>query len=262
MFGGSAANDARYMYIATSYTHAVYQYEFSSEKWMTLPGCPYPSCGLAIIQSELTSVGGAGVVTYTNKLLTLRQGEWVEVYPPMNTARSRPAVVITPDEDYLIVMGGYVSWIDVTATVELFQVQTGMWYTLSDLPQPLLDPSATICGDKLNVIGSSGSGYSCSLQSLPSNDRPITAPITLSWKPLPSLPVRGSTAVTLLGQLVLVGGFKGRSRTNSIHQLVEGQWVEIGSMTSWWFSFIVVSPSPDRILIVSLSFEECVAVKS
>ena len=237
---------------------------------MKLPSCPCRDSGLAIIDSELTTVGGRDEGGRTNRLFTLRQGKWlrqwkwVEVYPPMNTARSRPAVVSTYDGDYLIAIGGRGSDDDETATVELFHVKSRRWYTLTDLPQPLPDPSATICGDQLHVIGSENDGYSCSLQSLPSNDRPITSPLTLSWEPLPPLPVTASTAATLCGQLVLIGDWQGGSRVNSIHQLVEGQWVEIGSMTSGRAMCVAVSLSPDRILMVGgweeYSVEECVAV--
>ena len=229
---------------------------------MQLPSCPYRDSGLAIIGSELTTVGGGDRAgRTTNRLFTLRQGKWVEVYPPMNTARFYPAVVSTSDGDYL---GGFVS--ATTATVELFKVKSKRWHKLTDLPQPLPDPSATICGDQLHVIGIDDSGYSCSLQSLPSNDRPITSPLTLSWKPLPPLPVTVSTVATLCGQLVLIGGRQYGSSANSIHQLVEGQWVKIGSMTRGRYWCLAVSPSPDRILIVGGygagldSVEECVAV--
>ena len=233
---------------------------------MQLPSCPYMNSGLAIIDSELTTVGGVdGAGRRTNKLFTLRQGKWVEVYPPMNTARSSPAVVSTSDGDYLIAIGGWASEYAATATVELLHVKSRRWYKLTDLPQPLPLPSATICGDLLHAMGGDGNGYSCSLQSLPSTDRPITSPLTLSWKPLPPLPVTDSTAATLCGQLVLIGGLQGGPRVNSIHQLVEGQWVEIGSMTRGRHWCLAVSPSPDRILIVGGlgaldSVEECVAV--
>ena len=263
MMRGSAATDGRFVYITLAGSASFYQYECSTEKWMELPSCPYFNSGLAIIDSELTTVGG-GVRAghHTNRLFTLRQRKWVEVYPPMNTAHSRPAVVSTSDGDYLIVIGSDYA---ATATVELLQVKSKRWYKLTDLPQPLPRPSATICGDQLHVIGIGGGGYSCSLQSLPSNDRPITSPLTLSWKPLPTLPVIGSTAATLCGQLVLIGGSQGGSTVNSIHQLVEGQWVEIGSMTGGRWQCQAVSPSPDRFLIVGGwgaldSVEECVAV--
>ena len=115
-------------------------------------------------------------------------------------------------------------------------------------------PSATICGDQLNVIGRDGNGYSCSLQALPSSDRPITSPLTLSWKPLPRLPVTESTAATLCGQLVIIGGTQDRSPVNSIHQLVGGEWVRIGSMASNRCYCLVASPSPDRIIIVGSAY--------
>ena len=138
------------------------------------------------------------------------------------------------------------------------------WHKLTDLPQPLPIPSATICGDQLNVIGSDDNGYSCSLQALPSSDRPITSPLTLSWKPLPRLPVTCSTAATLCGQLVIIGGWQDRSPVTSIHQLVDGEWVSIGSMASDRYYCLVASPSPDRIIIVGGygvdSVEECAVV--
>ena len=260
---GSAATDGRFVYITPRGSTSLYQYERSTEEWMERPSCPCRDSGLAIIDSELTTVGGmdrAG--RRTNRLFTLRQGKWVEVYPPMNIARSSPAVVSTSDGDYLIAVGGYDSDGARTATVELFQVKSRRWYKLTDLPQPLLHPSATICGDQLHVKGIDLKGYSCSLQS---NDKPITSPLNLSWKPLPPLPVYDSTAATLCGQLVLIGGVQGGSTVNSIHQLVEGQWVKIGSMTSVRQWCLAVSPSPDRILIVGgygaeYSVEECVAV--
>ena len=253
---GSATTDDRYAYFTSHGSNSVHQYECSTEKWEQLPSCPYRDSGLAIIDRELTAVGGS---RYTNKLYTLRQRKWVEKYPPMNTARSSPAVVSTSDGEYLIVIGGSVGvW---TATVELFQAKSRRWYKLTDLPQPLIYPSATICGDQLNVIGAVANGYSCSLAALPSSDQPITSPLTLSWKPLPPLPVAYSTAATLCGQLVLIGGGRGLSPVNSIHQLVGGQWVEIGSMTSERYDCLVASPSPDKIIIVGGDIvEECVVV--
>ena len=102
--------------------------------------------------------------------------------------------------------------------------------------------------------------YSCSPAVLPSSDQPITSPLTLSCKPLPPLPVEYSTDATLCEQLVFIGG--GRdiwSPVNSIHQLVDGQWVEIGSMTSGRGWCLVASTSPDKIIIVGGdSVEECV----
>ena len=258
MYRGSATTDSRFAYFALDDSTSVYRYEWRGEKWEKLPSCPYENSGLVVSNGKLIVVGGCSVnendSPYTNKLLTLRQKKWVEEYPPMNTACTSPAVVSTSDGEYLIVIGGDIGGDDWTATVEIFQVKSRRWYKLTDLPQPLIFPSATICGDQLNVIGLDANGYSCSLQALPSSDQPIppqSAQHLLSWKPLPPLPVECSTAATLCRQLILIGGLtQDGSPVDSIHQLVDGQWVEIGSMATSRERCLVVSPSPDKIIIV------------
>ena len=251
MTRGSATTDGHFAYFTPHYSTSVYRYEWRTEKWEELPSYLHHDSGLVIIDGKLTAVGGWDGSHYTNKLLTLQQKKWVEEYPPMNKARSSPAVVSTSDGEYLIVIGGYVGDSCWTATIELFQVHSRRWYKLTDLPKPLPHPSATMCGDQLNVIGDDANGYSCPFQALPSSDQPITSPLTLSWKPLPPLPVTFSTAVTIFGQLVLIGGSRRDwSSVHSIHQLVDGQWVEIGSMTTGRHWCLVISPSPDQIIIV------------
>ena len=128
---------------------SVYSYEWNTEQWNELPSCPYPDCALIIIDGKLTTACGRLYRSdYTNKLFTLRQREWVEEYSPMNTARSRSSRVSKFDGDYIMGGVGDGGW---TATVELFQVKTRRWYELTNIPQPLALPSATICGNKLHV---------------------------------------------------------------------------------------------------------------
>ena len=271
---GSATTDHQFAYFTPYDSDLVYSYEWNTEQWNKLPSCPCRNCALVIIDDTLTTVGGTDYRSCrSNKLFTLRQRQWVDEYPPMNTARSRPAVVSTSGGDYIIVIGGGGVGRVWTGTVELFQVKTRRWYKLTNIPQPLAYPSATICGNQLHVIGyDDDDGYSC---SIPSSDEPITSqsiPHLISWTSLPRLPVTRSTAATLYGQLVIFGGMQGRSTVNSIHQLVDGRWVEIGSMSSDRWICLVVSPSPDRMMIVGGirtgglfspaldSVEECIVV--
>ena len=271
MVRGSATSDDQFAYFTPNDSHSVYSYQWNSKKWNELPPSPYRNSGLVIIDGELTAVGGQDPSHYTKKLFTLRQGRWVERYPPKNTARSSAAVVSTSDGNYILVIGGYNDVGDVitiwTTTVELFHVRSRRWYELTNLPQDLTLPSATICNNQLHVIGWNRTGYSCSLQALLSIDRPITSQSIsniLTWTQLPQLPVEYSTAATLCGQLVTVGGWRGGSQVNSIHQLLDGQWVKIGSMCSGRRWSLVVTPSPDKMMIVGGygedSVEECVVV--
>ena len=187
------------------------------------------------------------VIVLTN---SLRQDKWVEEYPPMNTIRSMTALVKASDSNYIVVIGGWVSSFGWTATVELFHVRSRRWYELTSLPQSLYRPSATICGNELHVIGHDGAGYSCSLQSLLSSDQPIISDSNiLTWTQLPHQPVKHPTAATLCGQLVIVGGLQDGSEINSIHQLLDGEWVKIGSMSRKRSECLVVSLSPNRTMI-------------
>ena len=269
MARGSAVTDQMTTYCAPRDSKSLYRYTMTEDKWEELPRCPYGNSGLVIIDSALTAVGGYRG-PYTNKLFTLRQSRWVEEYPPMNTARSYPAVVSTSDGGHMnvIAIGGYDGrWID---AVELFHTGRRSWSRLTSLPQPLTFPSATICGNQLHVIGRDGDdGYSCSLQALLSSNQPIRSQSrTPTWTPLPRLPVSYSTAATLCGQLVIIGGKRDGSSVNSIHQLVDGQWVNIGSMSSGRYWCLVASPSPDKMVVVGGvgaftqldSVEVCVAV--
>ena len=256
MYRGSATTDDQFAYFTPGGFNLVYSYQWSTEKWEGLPPSPCRESGLVIIDGELTAVGGRDGSSSTNELFTLRQGQWVEHYPPMNTGRSSPAVVSTSDGNYIVVIGGSVG-VGWTATVELFHVSSRRWYELTNLPQALTLPSATISGNEVHVIGHHGTGigYSFSLQAIESISHSI------AWTPLPQLPVKLSTAATLSGQLVIVGG----SQVNSIHQLLDGQWwVKIGSMSSGRERCLVVSPSPDKMMIVGgygeASVEECVVV--
>ena len=253
MSRGSAVADLNNVYCSPSGSKSVYRYRLREDQWNDLPSCPYMNSGLVVIDGVLTAVGGVEGSHHTNKLFTLRQSRWVEEYPPMKTARSSPVVVSTSDGGHMNVIaigGGGVRWID---AVELYNTGSSTWSQITSLPQPLTRPSAAICDNRLYVIGNDGDGYSCSLQALLSSDHPISSQSitrSLTWTPLPRLPVRYSTAATLCGQLVISGGMRDGSVVNSIHQLVDGQWVNIGSMSSGRRWCLVASPSPDKMVVV------------
>ena len=248
MLRGSATSDGKCAYFAPYESRQVYKLEWSTEKWEELPPCYYHDSGLVVMNGELISVGGAAGNRFSLYVFTLGYPQlWINTsYPPMNTPRSSPAVLAVPGGDSALVIGGCVSTDRWTRTVEMYQVESREWSLVADLPQSLTAPSATLCaGDVVHVIGYEGIGFSCPLGAL------LTGGQAGVWKPLPALPVTHSTAATLCGQLVLVGGRAAGSTVKSIYQLLEGRWVEIGSMASQRERCLAVSVSPDKLLIVS-----------
>ena len=220
MFRGSAVADLNNVYCSPSSSNSVYRYQLREDQWNDLPSCPYMNSGLVVIDGVLTVVGGWDRSRRTNKLFTLRQSRWVEEYPPMNTACDDPAVVSTSDGQHMnvIVIGGWGNgdmWID---AVELYNTGSSTWSQITSLPRPLAGHSAAICDNQLYVIEHDGDGYSCSLQALLSSDQPISSQSitrSLMWTPLPRLPVTYSTAATLCGQLVIIGGRRDGSTVTS-----------------------------------------------
>ena len=260
---GSAVVDKNFAYCTSSQSNKVYRYTISTDEWLSLPLCPHYDSALVIIDNELTAVGGSSGEYRTKKLVTLRQGRWVEEYPPLGRGRSRAACVGISNAYHMnvIVIGGYGGgyreggygeggW---TTAVELLNTHSRRWSTLTSLPKPLPRPSAVVCGDLLYVIGEN-CVYSYLLSALPdsaTSDKSLQSPI---WKPLPDLPLHDSTPAILAGQLVCVGGRRGGGyvspQDDSIHQLVDGQWERIGTRSSSREECLVVTPSPDRMLVV------------
>ena len=251
MVGGSATSDHQFCYLTPGCTNSVYSYQWSTDEWKQLPQCPYRSSALAIINGELTAVGGEDGSCSTRKLFTLRKGRWVEEYPPMNTTRSRTSVVSISDGKYIIVLGGKVGrqW---TTSAELFEASSRRWYQVTNLPQSLAFPSATICGNQLHVIAGT-EGYSCFVQSLLSSDKPITPQLVahlIAWTPLPRLRLVGSTPVALSGQLVVIGTIL----DTFIQQLLNGEWEEIDRIDRGTPFCLVVNPSPNKMIIMGFSW--------
>ena len=251
---GSAVTDQNVAYFTPAMSNEVYRYTISTDEWLSLPQCPHSSSALVIIDNELTSVGGYSGGNRTNKLVTLRQGQWVEEYPPMGRGRSSVACVGISNVHHMniIVIGGLGEGGGTTA-VELLNTHSRRWSTQTSLPKPLSFPSAVVCGDLLYVIGEN-CVYSYLLSALLDSTRPDKSLQSPIWKPLPDLPLHDSTPAILAGQLVCVSGRRervyGSPRDDSIHQLVDGQWEKIGNISSAREDCLVVTPSPDRMLVV------------
>ena len=254
--------DGRYAYITPQNSTKVYKLNLRQpERWKELPECPFRDSGLAIVNGELTAVGGYEQSHCTKKLVTLQKKTWNKVYPPMKNAWSSPAVITTSDGKYLIVIG----WSNgrQIAKVELFQVTSQQWCELRSIRSRhiIARPSVTICGDQMHVIDASGNGYSCSFQELlSSSDKPQSK----IWTALPRLPVTDSTVTTLSGKLLIFGGKEATTPVKTIYQLVEKKWVEIGSMANCGSTCLVVS-SEEKVLVVTgptaRDVEECVLNK-
>ena len=274
---GSATTDGTFAYFTPNSDNTVHKYHLVKDEWEELPPCPCSNSGLVMIKekqtdnsgnvkikAQLTAVGGNGANKRTNKLHSLIEEKWVEVYPPMLVRRSQPAVLITPDSRYVVVIGGDEENFQSIKSVEALHIENKRWYALTDLPRALYRPSATICQDKIHVIGGD-IGYSFSLSDLPSDQElHHTDTVNVSWTKLPKLPVKLATAATLCDELVAICGWKRSELVGSIYQLLQEEWVEIGTTSRRQHSCLVTSKSRCKLIIVGAGreeshVEECIA---
>ena len=222
MHRGAAAVHGNTAYFRPFGSQRVYSYQIigEEEQWSQLPNNDNERFSLVVIDGLVTSVGGFNN-GYTNTLLSLTgEGErkkWSKIFPPMPTPRRNPACITT--EQALVVAGGSAG--GCLDTVEVMNINTKQWTTVSPLPQKLSQLSATVCGDTLYLAGgftpfASKSVFTCSIPDLMKSANTLGSRIrqTFSrshnvWREKSNLPVTESTLVSFSGDLLAIGGQDG-----------------------------------------------------
>ena len=201
--------------------YGIFQYNTSRDEWSRLP--PHHVFGFAMAQftGHLITVGGLIPGSGSTGMLYRfkeESQEW-EFLKPMPTARSLLNVATT--QSAVIAIGGVTDVRDdgnpvVCATVEVYSSETSQWYTADCLPVPcLMVSSVTIAGTcYLLRRGDADCKPVATVlyASLVSLIQKATSPTRQSpsdtsiWKTLPDTPLKASTAASLSGNLLAVGG--------------------------------------------------------
>ena len=250
-----------------SYNVYSYQNILGKEQWSQLPDNPNRNCGLAVIDGLLTSVGGDnnGPV---NTLLSLTgesmRKQWHVIFPSMPTPRVVIACITT--EQSLVVAGGKRDG-DFLDIVEVMNINTQQWTTVSPLPQKQYALSATVCGGTLYLAGGSSidfipskSVFTCSLPDLLTsfNSPGSTKGRTLSqsqhvWKQISSLPVEQSTLASFNGQLLAIGGKnESNNYSNNVYKYDShtNSWNVITQMKNKRSCCLAVTLHEDHLILV------------
>lgn len=232
--------------------YLVFEYAPDMDEWNILPRSPVKHFGVGQLMGRLALVGGrlassTHAVTADVHFFDEDTRQWVKSIPPMPTARFAPAVVSCPTA--LIACGGMKRGEVVLATVEVYRTDSSQWYTVDPLPSSRVWMSVVTVGDHCFLSG----GYEtwrlsntrrsilcASIASLVENasSQPARNEKTGSpWKTLPDTPNYFSTATTMGGCLLAVGGsttvdFRKGATKASIHAYIPGtsSWVRIGNL--------------------------------
>ena len=272
MSRGSATVCSNMAYFRPDYSSKVYSYNSDSEEWSTLPECHREYFTLTVVNGLVTVVGGEQSTwhgdKFTNTVLSLVASEggrwkWVEHFPRMPSKRYLPVVVCSGKA--LVVAGGKGEEYIRLTTVEVMNTDTRRWSTVSSLPEPLSDATATVCGDRIYLVEGwdqhghyTKSVFTCflsdlfQLQTMGANTRRFfeNQPI---WHTIADLPVKGSTCVTLNGQLVAVGGQDSHEKaTNKIYtyNTETNSWEVISHMLTTQRHCLVIILPGNKLMVV------------
>ena len=221
---------------------AILMYNTVEEKWTRLPNHCVRYFGLCGFQGELLTVGGLSGELPTNKVYYYikEDRKWVESLKPTPTVRVCPAVLTTASA--IVVCGGLVEGengeLVATATVEVYSSTTSQWYTADPLPQPYAGMSSITISGCSFILG----GYNADHKPIRSSFCVDMATLidrvnvihrgTTSWKTLPDTPLALSTAATLSGGLLAVGGDEENGQVHSsVYTFVPptNSWVKLPS---------------------------------
>ena len=219
-------------YFSQSYN--VYSYTLSQDKWTKLKQCEYLYFSMAVVNNQLTTIGGQRGVTVTNTLLCLSETKWEEVLPPMPTPRVYPAADTTPT--HLIVAGGGTGGLTSTAlsVVETLDSNTLQWSSVKRSPRALGYPNMTLCNGQL-YISEHCKIFSCSVEELLQSASTNSSGGGSVWTKLANIPVPyWARLTTLRGQVLAIGGRHqyGGSPTGAIHQYnrTTNSWSVVGEI--------------------------------
>ena len=220
--GSTISGEVLYLCDGVSKTKML-MFNSKTKQWTNLPECPKRFSSLALVNGQLTAIGGQHLTKpATNTLLSVQQKRpgifektWIEQFLPMTFPRNNAAVSTTNTS--LIVAGGWGN--DVRfSEVEVMDTWTLQWSIVAGLPFPLWEALATVCGNRLYIGGgfhtksASNSVIMCEVKDLlQSQPQPqATSPGHSSsppvWKEIALLPVNLFSLVALQGQLLAVGG--------------------------------------------------------
>ena len=268
-WGEVSAVDGSVAYFRPGVSNSVITYNSTNNKWSELPKCPNSYVSLAMVNSLLTAIGGeTSNREVTNSLLSLTDNMWTKQFPPMPTKRCLTAVVCSGRS--LVVAGGLKEGDKHLSTVEVMDTETLQWSTASSLPQPLVQASATLCGDQVYMMGGFDQSnkksklvFTCSLAVLLQSCQPQSlgarlriwslASRTKVWRQLANNPVTLSACSSLHERLLAVGGEDSKGQdTTAIHMYntTTNSWEVIGQMTTPRRQCLVVVLPHDQLMVV------------
>ena len=224
MFRAQATIIANKVYIGGGLTEdehndfCVFEYSIEEDFWHTLPPVSVRLFGLGQLMEELLVVGGRvdhQHISDRTYIFDRYTQLWRETAASLNTARFSPSILEC--ESTIIVAGGVGKKgereLGIISSVEVLNPDTFEWVHTGDLPAPacMSFSSPAVVGGTIYLLG----GYMAQTAISASSHAHCSCPSSIFsasgmkldlWKRLPDVPYLQTTAVSLGGCLLTLGG--------------------------------------------------------
>ena len=214
-------------------TVAILEYTPDHDQWSELPPPPVDNFTIATLKGQILVVGGknksTGAVASTILTYDRNSQQWIQCYPAMPAALTRPAVL--GYQDHLIVAGGYNSKGAAVSDSHILNSTNAEWIPTESLPRK--DDYHIVLVENTMFVYLVGENSKVVLRA--------QVPTLLSgaksgtWELLPSAPYYNSCPVAIGYIPLTVGGSKeteGGSLTTSIqlYDPSDNQWTGVGDL--------------------------------
>ena len=225
----------------------IYQYSTSKDEWNRLPPRLVAFFAMAQFVGNLITVGGLSESAekdyITGKVYRFKEEsqEWEEFLKPMPTARCACTVATT--QSTIIATGGATGVRDdgnvPCIAVEVYCSETSQWYTADPLPAPCYLMSSVTITNTCYLLGGVDAdanpvatvlyAHLTSLIQKATSPTHQSASHTSVWKTLPDTPLMRSTAASLCGNLLAIGGSDGETISPEVYVFfpLNNTWVRI-----------------------------------
>ena len=260
------------VYVGTGFDGKVFKYSITDDTWSTLPQAPVRYAGIGYLYKKVLVVGGrlpSNQATADIHEFDEASQQWVRStsIPPMPTAHSSTTAVSWSSPPALIVCGGRDLQGQPMTVVEVYHSRTSQWHAVSPMPFPRAFMTHTVIHNMLYLVG----GYEESNRStckktvmstsIPQLLETCLQPSPIQWQtlPIPIVPYYKSTAASLGGCLLVVGGAKSTtlfptstSAVSSVHAYCPftTSWVLVGELPQPSYSCVTATLPTGELLVI------------
>ena len=262
------------VYVGVSGDRKVYKYSITDDTWSTLPQVPVRYATIGYLYKKYLLIGGRLPPPFNQVTADIHEfdetsQQWVRStsIPPMPTARSSATAVSWTSPPALIVCGGNNRQCRPMTVVEVYHSRTSQWHAVSPMPFPKATITHTVIHNMLYLVGGyEGSNWSTCKKTVMSTSIPqlletCLQPSPIQWQtlPIPIVPYYKSTAASLGGCLLVVGGAKSTtlfptstSAVSSVHAYCPftTSWVLVGELPQPSYSCVTATLPTGELLVI------------